>query len=104
MIVRILLADLIQKKRVTKKWVSEQTGIREGTIRDYCQGWANSININHISAICTVMDCGITDLFQSADEEAGLPITYPKNLTEADKNKILVDIYAALSPLYNDRV
>lgn len=96
--VRILLADLMRKRQITTKWLSEQTGIREGTLRDYRQGWANSININHIGALCTVLDCDISELFQLIDEETGKPIIYPKHMTEADKDQVIESIIDTLRP------
>ena len=95
---RILLADLIKKRGVTKKWLSEQTGIREGTIRDYCQGWANSININHIGALCTVLECSISELIDLVDEETGKSIRYPKGMTEEDKDRLIENIIDDLRP------
>lgn len=96
--VRILLSDLIRKKGVTKKWVSEQTGIREGTIRDYCQGWATSMNVNHIGALCTVFDCKIYELLQLVDDETGQPVIYPKNLTAEDRETAFREILNILRP------
>ena len=93
--IRILLADRLNDRGVTRKWLSEVSGIREGTIGDYCRGWVDRMNLDHLAKICTVLNCQITDILQLVDDDTGVPIVFP---IVADPERAISDVVQAIGP------
>lgn len=67
--IKINLAVLLAKKKKTRTWLSEETGIRFNTINDLYHEVAVSIKFDHIERICAVLECKMTDLLEEISTE-----------------------------------
>ena len=69
MIVKIKLSEIMGRKRITQKKLSEATGIRPGTINSLYHEFAKQIRIDHLAKICAVLECQPGDLLEYIPEE-----------------------------------
>ncbi|WP_225745005.1 helix-turn-helix transcriptional regulator [Marinilactibacillus sp. Marseille-P9653] len=53
---KLRIDELLIKKNMTQKDLSEQTGIRANTISDIVRGARTVINFKHLELIATVLD------------------------------------------------
>lgn len=60
--IRIKLSEMLGKRKMTRKKLSELTGIRANTICDLYNEKVKKLDIESLNRICTVLDCDISDL------------------------------------------
>ena len=63
-LIKIRLSELMGRKRYTQKYMCEQTGIRPGTINLLYHEASKQIRLDHLSAICRVLECSPGDLLE----------------------------------------
>lgn len=57
------LSELLAERRMTQSELARQTGIRRQTISDIYHEINIGIALNHLDALCRVLDCDVCDLF-----------------------------------------
>ncbi len=62
--VRIKLCELMGKQKMTRKCLSELTGIRPNTIGDLYKEDVKKIDIQVLNQICEVFSCEIGDVLE----------------------------------------
>ncbi|QGT99303.1 putative transcriptional regulator YozG, Cro/CI family [Candidatus Syntrophocurvum alkaliphilum] len=62
--IRIKLAEVMGKKRIKQKALSEQTGIRPNTISDMWYEKSKRIDLNYLDKLCEVLECQPGDLLE----------------------------------------
>ena len=69
--IRIRLSEILGKKKMTRKKLSELTGIRANTICDYYNEKVKKIDVESLNRICTVLGCEVSDVlvFEKESEE-----------------------------------
>lgn len=70
MMIRIKLSEVLGRKKMTRKRLSELTNIRPNTIGDLYNEKVRKIDIDTLDRICTVLECDISDIleYQSDNE------------------------------------
>ncbi len=58
------IAELMGRHRMTKKALSEKTGIRPNTVSALWHGTAKRIEIDHIDQLCRALHCQPGDLME----------------------------------------
>lgn len=58
----INLENILNKKGLTKYWLSKQTGISYPTISKLCNNETISANFETIEKICICLNCSVNDL------------------------------------------
>ena len=68
--IRIKLSEVLGRKKMTRKRLSELTNIRPNTIGDLYNEKVRKIGIDTLDRICTVLECDINDIleYQSDNE------------------------------------
>lgn len=68
--IRIKLSEVLGRKKMTRKRLSELTNIRPNTIGDLYNEKVRKIDIDTLDRICTVLECDINDIleYQSDNE------------------------------------
>lgn len=68
--IRIKLSEVLGRKKMTRKKLSELTGVRPNTIGDLYNEKVRKIDIDILDRICTVLECDIEDIleYQSNNE------------------------------------
>lgn len=66
--IRIKLCELMGKEKMTRKHLSELTGIRPNTIGDLYREDVKKIDIQALDKICKVFDCEIGDILEYVSE------------------------------------
>ena len=56
------LKELMLKENIGQRELSRITGIRQGTISDYCNNNFKLINKEHIDTLCLYFNCNVSDL------------------------------------------
>lgn len=67
------VAELMGKHRLTKKALSDITGIRPNTIAALWKGEAKRIEVEHIERLCVALNCQPGDLLEyipTAEQES----------------------------------
>ena len=67
--IKIKLSEILGKKKMTRKKLSELTGIRANTICDLYNEKVSRINLDSINRICAILDCNVSDLIVYINEE-----------------------------------
>ena len=63
------IAELMGRYRLTKKAVSEKTGIRPNTVSALWHGTAKRIEVDHVDKLCSTLKCQPGDLMEYVSEE-----------------------------------
>lgn len=75
--IRILLYDLLAKKRLSQRELSRMTGIRANTISDMCNEIAERVSLDHLNKIVMVLKLqGLDEIIRwepDAPEDAQKP-------------------------------
>lgn len=71
MILKVKLDEVLKSKRRTKYWLSKQTGITQQNIGKLANGKTKSIKFENIDAICTALECSISDIFEAEINKRG---------------------------------
>lgn len=62
--IRIHLSRLLGERRWTQADLARKTGIRAATINELYNELAQRVNLDHLDAICDVLECELTDLIE----------------------------------------
>lgn len=62
--IKIKLCELMGREKMTRKKLSELTGIRPNTIGDLYRGDIKKIDLGILDKICKVFDCEISDVIE----------------------------------------
>ncbi len=62
--INIKIAELMGRHRLTKKALSEITGIRPNTVSALWYGTIKRLEIDHLNKLCTALSCQPGDLFE----------------------------------------
>ncbi|WP_346354728.1 helix-turn-helix transcriptional regulator [Azotosporobacter soli] len=62
--INIRVSELMGKKKLTQKALSDLTGIRPNTISALWYGTAKRLEIEHINQLCAALDCSPSDLLE----------------------------------------
>lgn len=62
--IRIYLSKLLGERRWSQAKLSKKTGIRPTTIGDIYNELSERVNLEHLSKICKVLDCKLSDLME----------------------------------------
>lgn len=67
--INVRIAELMGRHRLTKKALSETTGIRPNTISALWHGTIKRLEMDHLDKLCAALDCQPGDLFEYVKEE-----------------------------------
>ncbi|MBO6298595.1 MAG: helix-turn-helix transcriptional regulator [Lachnospiraceae bacterium] len=67
--VRIKICELMGKRKMTRKHLSELTGIRPNTIGDLYREDVKKIDIQALDKICKVIECDICDVLEYVPDD-----------------------------------
>lgn len=62
--IKIHLSRILGEKRWSQAQLSRLTGIRPSTINDIYNEFVERINLEHLSRICAVLDCEVSDILE----------------------------------------
>ena len=62
--IRIVLSRKLGELRITRKQLSNMTGIRENTIGQYYNEYAETMKLEHLDLICEALSCGIDEILK----------------------------------------
>lgn len=62
--IRIKLSEVLGRKKMTRKKLSELTGVRPNTIGDLYNEKVRKIDIDILDRICTILECDIEDILE----------------------------------------
>lgn len=62
--INIRIAEIMGKRRITKKALADATGIRPATVGLLWQGTSKRLDIDHLDKLCQVLKCQPGDLFE----------------------------------------
>lgn len=69
--VKIILADVLEKRGMSRYELSKRTGIKFQTIDNYYKNRVYRYDAYNLAKICEALDCGIADILECVrDEEA----------------------------------
>ena len=60
--IRILLSELLGKKRLAQSDLARKTGIRKNTINDLYWELTDRVSLEHLDLICEALGCELSDL------------------------------------------
>lgn len=66
--INMKVAELMGRHRLTKKALSELTGIRPNTVSALWHGTIKRLDIEHLDKLCTALNCQPGDLFEYVSE------------------------------------
>lgn len=62
--IRILLSTRLGERRWSQADLARITGIRPNTIGELYHGFAERVNLKHLSLICEALDCRLDELIE----------------------------------------
>ena len=62
--IKFKLLDVLKANNITKYKLSKMTGIRYGTICNYCSGNVTLLNKEYVKILCNVLNCQVTDTIE----------------------------------------
>ena len=62
--IRIRLAELIEKKGISKNKLSQRAEMQRTQLNNYCSNTISRLDIDVLARLCTVLDCRIEDLLE----------------------------------------
>ncbi len=66
--IRIKLSEVLGKKKMTRKKLSELIGVRPNTIGDLYNEKVRKIDLDLLDRMCTVLECSVSDLIEQVTE------------------------------------
>lgn len=66
--IRIKLSEVLGRKKMTRKKLSELIGVRPNTIGDLYNEKVRKIDLDILDRMCTVLECNVSDLLEHATE------------------------------------
>lgn len=70
--IKIKLSEVLGRKKMTRKKLSELIGVRPNTIGDLYNEKAKKIDLDLLDRMCTVLNCTVSDLIEHISEEEEL--------------------------------
>lgn len=67
--INIKVSELMGRLKLTKKGLSEKTGIRPNTISALWHGTSKRLDVDHIDKLCEVLKCQPGDLMEYVKTE-----------------------------------
>ena len=67
--IKILLSKKLGELRWTQADLARVTGIRPNTIGELYHGFAERVNLRHISLICEALNCKLDELMEYVPDE-----------------------------------
>ena len=67
--IRILLSTKLGELRWTQADLARVTGIRPNTINELYHGFAERVNLRHLSLICEALNCKLDELMEYVPDE-----------------------------------
>ncbi|MBQ7353614.1 MAG: helix-turn-helix transcriptional regulator [Clostridia bacterium] len=67
--IRIKLAELIEKKGISKNKLSHKAEMERTQINNYCKNNITRLDTDVLARICTVLECQISDLLEFVPDE-----------------------------------
>jgi len=64
MSIKIHLAEMLGKRKMSQAELARRTDIRPNTINEYYWELVERINLEHLEKICNVLDCQIGELLE----------------------------------------
>ena len=62
--INIRVAEIMGRRKITKKALADATGIRPATIGLLWQGTSKRLDIEHLDGLCKVLECTPGDIFE----------------------------------------
>lgn len=62
--VKFTLEEVLNKKGLTKYWLSKQTNIDNNTLAKICNNESKQIKLDTLNKICLTLDCDINDILK----------------------------------------
>lgn len=62
--IKIKVSELLGKHKMTRKKLSELTGIRPNTVSSLYDETIKRIEVAHINKLCEALNCQVSDLFE----------------------------------------
>ena len=66
--IRIKLSEVLGRKKMTRKKLSELIGVRPNTIGDLYNEKVKKIDLDLLDRMCSVLECSISDLLEHVAE------------------------------------
>lgn len=66
--IRIKLSEVLGRKKMTRKKLSELIGVRPNTIGDLYNEKVRKIDLDLLDRMCTVLECNVSDLLEHITE------------------------------------
>ena len=66
--IRIKLSEVLGRKKMTRKKLSELIGVRPNTIGDLYNEKVRKIDLDLLDRMCTVLECSVSDLLEHVTE------------------------------------
>ena len=66
--IKMKLHIKLAEHRMTKKELSERTGIRTSTISAYCNDTFKHVVREHLNVFCQIFNCSISDLIEYVED------------------------------------
>lgn len=73
--INIRVAELMGRSKLTKKMLSDKTGIRPNTVSALWYGTSKRLEVEHINKLCAVLNCQPGDLLEYIPDEPLSPVT-----------------------------
>ncbi len=69
--INIRVSELMGRHRLTKKALSEITGIRPNTVSALWHGTIKRLEMDHLNKLCSALNCQPGDLFEYLPDKKG---------------------------------
>ena len=66
--IKIKLSEVLGKKKMTRKKLSELIGVRPNTIGDLYNEKVRKVDLDLLDRMCTVLECSVSDLLEHVTE------------------------------------
>ena len=66
--IRIKLSEVLGKKKMTRKKLSELIGVRPNTVGDLYNEKVRKIDLDLLDRMCAVLECDVSDLIEHVTE------------------------------------
>lgn len=66
--IKIKLSEVLGRKKMTRKKLSELIGVRPNTIGDLYNEKVRKIDLDLLDRMCTVLECNVSDLLEHITE------------------------------------
>lgn len=67
--IKINLSEMLGKRKMNMRELSNLTGIRPNTISNLYYEETRRIEMKHIAALCKALQCDVGELFEFVDDE-----------------------------------